>query len=333
MTAVEIIRKKRDGEALTDEELSWFCREAGNGGITDYQVSAFLMTAFLRGLSDVETAALTRAMLYSGEVVDLSDLPGVKVDKHSTGGVGDTTTLVVAPLAAACGAVVAKMSGRGLGHTGGTLDKLESIPGVTTSIDMARFRQQVRKIGLAVIGQTADLVPADRKFYAIRDVTATVDSIPLIASSIMSKKLAAGTSVIVLDVKFGHGAFMRTLEEARELARLMVSIGEQLGRQVRAVITRMDAPLGRRIGNALEVLEALEESTAAARWRKSPWCSARICWRWQASHPTWPLPAAPRKRSWRPARRWRSSNRWWRRRGATSRPSRTVCLEPRSRYL
>ncbi|HEY3997236.1 MAG TPA: thymidine phosphorylase, partial [Candidatus Xenobia bacterium] len=258
MKAVELIRRKRNGEALEPEALDWFCRAAGTGEIADYQVSAFLMAAWFKGMTDDETAAFTHAMVHSGDVVDLSDIPGIKVDKHSTGGVGDTTTLIVAPIAAAAGLPVAKMSGRGLGHTGGTLDKLESIAGLKTRITLEAFKSQVRRIGLAVVGQTSNLVPADSKFYALRDVTATVDSIPLIASSIMSKKLAAGTDAIVLDVKCGRGAFMQTVGEAVKLSRLMVAIGTRLGRRVRAVITRMEAPLGRRIGNAMEVMEALE---------------------------------------------------------------------------
>lgn len=258
MRFVDLIERKADGGALSAEEIAAMVAGYVDGAIPDYQMAAMLMAIVQRGMTQRETAALTLAMMRSGDVVDLSDLPGVKLDKHSTGGVGDTTTLAVVPLVAACGGTVAKMSGRGLGHTGGTLDKLESIPGCRVEQSMEAFKRMVRENGAAVIGQTGNLVPADRKLYALRDVTATVRSIPLIASSVMSKKLACGADAIVLDVKAGSGAFMRTPEQARALAESMVDIGTQLGRRVAAIITDMDQPLGQAVGNALEVREAVE---------------------------------------------------------------------------
>lgn len=258
MIITEIIEKKRDGQVLKPEEIDFMINGLVNGEVADYQMTSFMMAVCCRGMNETETAALTKAMIDSGNTIDLSDVPGIKVDKHSTGGVGDTTTLVVAPLVAACGGTVAKMSGRGLAHSGGTLDKLESVPGVCVEQPLERFKQIVRDIGLCVIGQSADLDPADKRMYALRDVSGTVKSIPLIASSIMSKKLASGTDAIVLDVKTGNGAFMEKIEEAVELASEMVAIGKNMNKRTVALITDMSRPLGMAVGNGLEMREAIQ---------------------------------------------------------------------------
>ncbi len=258
MLMVDIIRKKRDGQRLSKEEIDFFINGYVKGEIPDYQVSALMMAIFFNGMDDEETADLTKAMLYSGEKLDLSAIKGFKVDKHSTGGVGDKTSLVLTPMVASLGVPVAKMSGRGLGHTGGTIDKLESFKGFSTSITNDQFIHNVNTIGISIMGQTKDLAPADKLLYALRDVTATVDNMSLIASSIMSKKLAAGADGIVLDVKSGSGAFMKTDEDAFELAKKMVDIGKRAGVRTMAVISDMDQPLGRAVGNSMEVKEAIK---------------------------------------------------------------------------
>jgi pyrimidine-nucleoside phosphorylase len=255
----ELIQRKRDGEELADDELAELILDYARGRVPDYQMAAFCMAVFFRGLSERETFVLTDAMVRSGETIELGAALGRKVvDKHSTGGVGDKTSLAVAPIVAACGVPLGKMSGRGLGHTGGTLDKLESIPGFRTELSLDEFVAQVREVGVAIIGQTGDLVPADKLLYALRDVTATVDQLSLIAASIMSKKIAGGAQAMVLDVKVGDGAFMRSLETARELAETMIALGREAGREVVCVLTDMDQPLGAAVGNALEVKEALD---------------------------------------------------------------------------
>ena len=258
MGFIDVIAKKRDGHALAQEEIEEFIRGVSDATIPDYQVSALLMAIVLRGMSDQETAWLTDAMVRSGDRVDLSSVPGTKVGKHSTGGVGDKVSIALSPIAAACGVVVPKMSGRGLGHTGGTLDKLEAIPGFRVNLSIQEFTRMLVEVGATIVGQTSSLAPADKTLYALRDVTATVPSIPLIAASVMSKKLAESSQALVLDVKCGHGAFMKSEADARELARLMVAIGTHAGIRTEAFITDMDAPLGRSVGNAVEIIECIE---------------------------------------------------------------------------
>jgi pyrimidine-nucleoside phosphorylase/thymidine phosphorylase len=257
MRAVDIIRKKRDGDELSSEEIAWMVAGIDRRDVADYQWSALLMAILKMGMSDRETAALTDAMMRSGSIVDLSSIPGPKIDKHSTGGVGDKTSLILAPIAAAAGVLVPMVSGRGLGHTGGTLDKLEAIPGFRVDLDLEQYKSVLARCGLVLIGQTAEIAPADRFLYALRDATATVESMPLITASIMSKKLAEGIDGLVLDVKCGNGAFLQAESEARQLARMMVQIGEAMGKRVVALVTRMDQPLGRAVGNAVEVAESI----------------------------------------------------------------------------
>lgn len=264
MRIQDIIKKKRDGYSLQEEEIDFFIKGYTSGQIPDYQASALLMAIFLKGLTEEETVNLTRSMMYFGNVLDLSDIEGVKIDKHSTGGVGDKTSIILAPLMAAAGLKIPMISGRALGHTGGTLDKLESIPGFRTDLSLQEFKENIRKIGVSMIGQTPEIAPADRKLYALRDVTATVESIPLIASSIMSKKLAEGIQGLALDVKVGSGAFMKDRDNARRLARTMIDIGNAMGVKTVAILTDMDQPLGSTVGNSLEIKECI--SALRGRW-------------------------------------------------------------------
>ncbi|MEJ2543883.1 MAG: thymidine phosphorylase [Calditrichaceae bacterium] len=258
MTTYELISKKRDGHDLTDDEISYIIDSFTKGNLPDYQMSAFLMATFFRGMNDQETMSLTRSMLESGETVDLTEIPGIKVDKHSTGGVGDKVSIVLAPIVAAAGVPVPMISGRGLGHTGGTLDKLESIPGFRVDYSIKEYKEKIAKIGVCLIGQTPTLVPADKKMYALRDVTATIQAIPLITGSIMSKKLAEGIDALVLDVKTGKGAFMSAYDKSVELAKKLIAVGEQFGKPTIAYITNMDEPLGNKIGNWLEIEECID---------------------------------------------------------------------------
>ena len=258
MNMIDIINKKKEKQNLTSGEINFFVNGVTNGTIPDYQTSSLLMAIVLNGMNDNETACLAESMMNSGDIIDLTSISGIKADKHSTGGVGDKTSMALGPIVAACGLKLAKMSGRGLGHTGGTLDKLESIEGFNCFLSQEEFKKQVSDIGIAIIGQTGDLVPADKKLYALRDVTGTVNSIPLIASSIMSKKLASGSNTILLDVKYGEGAFMHTIDDATSLAKAMIEIGNNLGRNTVAMITDMNQPLGNAIGNSLEIIEAIE---------------------------------------------------------------------------
>jgi pyrimidine-nucleoside phosphorylase len=258
MQMLDLIKKKRDGKNHTADELKFIVNGTVDGSLKDYQISAWLMAGYLNGFSLEETTELTRLMAYSGDILDLSSVPGIKVDKHSTGGVGDKVTLILAPLVASAGVVVAKISGRGLGHTGGTVDKLEAIPGLQTDLTIEEFISQLKKIGVAVIGQTQNLTPSDKKIYALRDVTGTIESLPLITASILSKKIAAGADVILLDIKYGSGAFMKTFDSAKKLSEMLVAVGKKLGKSVTTAISDMEQPLGNMIGHTLEIIESIE---------------------------------------------------------------------------
>ncbi len=312
MRTVDLIQRKRDGEELAPQEIEFLIEGYTTGDIPDYQMSAFLMAVFFSGMSDREVSRLTECMLRSGDTVDLSSIDGAKVDKHSTGGVGDKTSLIVAPLAAAAGVVVPMMSGRGLGHTGGTLDKLESIPGFRTDLTAEEFQKQLKELGLAFIGQTDRLAPADRKLYALRDVTGTVESIPLISSSIMSKKLAEGIDSLVLDVKVGNGAFMKKQVDARRLAQTMVGIGRRMDKKVQALITDMNQPLGYAVGNALEVMEAsqtLQNAGPADLTKLSLELAARMIHLGKKADRSTRRAASPRS-TWWMVRATRNSRKW-----------------------
>ncbi len=277
MQFVDIIRNKRDGKEHSPEEIKFLIDGVTDGSVKDYQISAWLMAAFLKGLNIDETTELTRLMAYSGDILDLSSVTGIKVDKHSSGGVGDKVTLVLAPLVASAGVIVAKISGRGLGHTGGTVDKLEAIPNLKTDISIEQFLTQLKEIGIAVIGQTQNLTPADKSMYALRDVTATVESLPLITASILSKKIAAGADIILLDIKYGSGAFMKTFEDAKALSEMLVAVGKKLGKSVTTAISDMEQPLGLTIGHTLEVIESIETLKG-----KGPQDLTKICLRYGA---------------------------------------------------
>lgn len=277
MQILDVIKNKRDGHENSPEELKFLIDGTVNGSIKDYHISAWLMAAYLKGLSLDETTELTRLMAYSGDILDLSSVPGIKVDKHSSGGVGDKVTLVLAPLVASAGVIVAKISGRGLGHTGGTVDKMEAIPGLRTDLSIEEFIAQLKDIGISLIGQTQNLTPADKVFYALRDVTGTIESLPLITASILSKKIAAGADIILLDIKYGSGAFMKTFDDAKKLSEMLVAVGKKLGKSVTTAISDMDQPLGFTIGHTLEVKEAIETLKG-----KGPQDLTKLCMRYAA---------------------------------------------------